>query len=206
MIQIFDGAREPGASPIFDAMYRDRKRVFVDLLKWDVPVVEGAFEIDQFDTQRAKYLIAIDDGGAHLGSFRLLPTMEPHLLGTLFEWVCDVPVPRAPDIFEISRACVSPRLRADERRRVRNALISACVDYALLHKIHSYSCIVEIDWLSQILALGWFTRPLGLPKLVGRKDAGALQIGISPLTPSLLRESGTYVATSMAVAADRMAA
>ena len=34
-------------------MFEARKRVFVDLLKWDVPVLEGAYEIDQFDTREA---------------------------------------------------------------------------------------------------------------------------------------------------------
>ena len=203
MIQIFSGGAEPGSDPVLDDMYRDRKRVFVDLLKWDVPVVEGAFEIDQFDDDAATYLIAVGSDGAHLGSFRLLPTTGPHILGTVFGWLCDVPVPSAPDIFEISRACVSPKLRAAERRRVRDRLISASVDYALLHAIRSYSCIADIGWLSQILALGWYTRPLGLPKPVGRKDTGALQIHISPLTPMLLREAGTYVPTDLVAAAPR---
>lgn len=200
MIQIFCGAREPGENPVLDGMYRDRKRIFVDLLKWDLPVVGGAFEIDQFDNDHATYLIAVGDDGAHLGSFRLLPTEGPHILGTLFAWLCDVPVPRAPDIFEISRACISPRLHAAERRRIRDALISASVDYALLHHIRSYSCIADRSWLSQILALGWFTRPLGLSKPVGRGEVGALQIDISTATPLLLRETGTYVPTSMKMA------
>src|SRR5690606_36127630 len=153
-------------------------RIFVDLLKWDVPVIDSRFEIDQFDDARAIYLVAVGDDGAHLGSLRLLPTTGPHILGSLFAWLCDLPVPKAPDIFEISRARVSPRLRAAERRPIRDALISASVDYALLHGIRSYSCIADMSWLSQILALGWFTRPLGLPKPVGRSEAGALQIEI----------------------------
>lgn len=207
MIQIVNGAARPGTNPMLDAMYRDRKRVFVDLLKWDVPVSDGDFEIDQFDTEAAIYLIAVGDDGAHLGSFRLLPTTGPHILGSVFAWLCDVPVPQSSNIFEISRACVSLRLRAADRRRVRNQLISASVDYALLHHIRSYSCIADIGWLSQILALGWYTRPLGLPKPVGRKDAGALQITITPQTPNLLRETGTYAPAPLAMtAAPRLAA
>jgi LuxR family quorum-sensing system transcriptional regulator CciR len=38
-------------------MFAARKSVFVDLLKWDVPVLEGRYEVDQFDDQHATYLI-----------------------------------------------------------------------------------------------------------------------------------------------------
>lgn len=43
-----------------EAMHRDRKKVFVDALKWDIPVVDGQYEIDQFDTDAAIYLVALD--------------------------------------------------------------------------------------------------------------------------------------------------
>ena len=40
-------------------MFEARKRVFVDLLKWDVPVLDDAYEIDQFDTPDASYLVPV---------------------------------------------------------------------------------------------------------------------------------------------------
>jgi acyl-homoserine lactone synthase len=43
------------------AMFEARKRVFVDLLKWDVPVLGGRFEVDQFDDEHAAYLVLSDD-------------------------------------------------------------------------------------------------------------------------------------------------
>ena len=55
-------------------MFEARKRVFVDLLKWDVPVLEGAYEIDQFDTREATYVILADEEGSHRASARLLRT------------------------------------------------------------------------------------------------------------------------------------
>ena len=61
-------------------MHRDRKTVFVDRLGWQVPVVNGDLEIDQFDGDDAIYLIAVDEAGGHAGSLRLLPTAGPHLL------------------------------------------------------------------------------------------------------------------------------
>ena len=44
---------------LLQAMHRERKHVFVDLLKWNVPVVDGQYEIDEFDDDEAIYLICV---------------------------------------------------------------------------------------------------------------------------------------------------
>src|SRR3546814_5685824 len=44
------------------SMFADRKRLFVDLMRWSVPVVDDHYEIDQFDNAEAVYLIAIEGG------------------------------------------------------------------------------------------------------------------------------------------------
>ncbi|ODP38816.1 MULTISPECIES: acyl-homoserine-lactone synthase [Sphingomonas] len=197
MIQIIKGSRALGASPILDNMHRARKHVFVDLLKWNVPVVRGEFERDQFDTSDAIYLVSTDDKAAHLGSFRLLPTDRPHLLGALFAELCDAPVPTGPDILEITRGCLSPRLRAAERLRLRNRLISAAVDYALDNHISAFTCVADSGWLSQILAMGWDCELLGMPRLVNGVTTGALRIDIEPRTVDVLRQAGTYIASGL---------
>lgn len=204
MIQIFEGARPPQSVRMIEGMFRDRKRVFVDLLKWDVPVIDGKYEIDQFDTDRAVYLVATDDAGDHLGSIRLLPTDHDHILGTIFPWLCDGDVPVAPDIFEISRGCLSLRLRAPQRLIVRNALTTAAVEYALMSGISRFTCIADSGWLSQVLALGWDCWPLGLPQQVGRVLTGALRIDITPHTIRQLQDAGTYQHAPLAYA-DRLA-
>ena len=193
MIRILEGAEMPGAHPLFDAMFRDRKRIFVDLRKWRVPVIDGEFEVDQFDGSRTVYCIATDEYGEHRGSIRLLPSDGPHILADLFPYLCDDEVPTGPDIWELTRACVSPRLTPSERREVRNGLTTAVVEYALYRGIRAYTCIADSGWLSQVLALGWDCRPLGIPRLIDRSMTGALQIDITPETPTLLKDAGTYV-------------
>lgn len=49
------------------AMFRARKEVFIDLLKWDLPVLANEFEVDQFDTD-AEYLILLEEGVRHRAS------------------------------------------------------------------------------------------------------------------------------------------
>ena len=76
------------------SMFAARKRIFVDLLKWDLPVLAGRFEVDQFDDPHATYLIVTDKDGGHLASARLLPTTRPALLDGLFPHLVAGPVPR----------------------------------------------------------------------------------------------------------------
>lgn len=173
-------------------MHRDRKRVFVDLLKWDVPVIDGQYEVDQFDHAGAVYLIVAEEDGTHRGSIRLLPTNRPHILGSLFPELCEGPPPSGSNVYEITRGCLSPRLRAAERLRVRNQLTTAAVEFALFNGIDTFTCVAEGGWYSQILSLGWMCEPLGLPRILDGTMTGALKIGVTRDTPRLLLEAGTY--------------
>jgi acyl-homoserine lactone synthase len=208
MIQIFTGARGPGVSPALDNMFADRKRVFVDLLGWRVPVIDGMFEVDQFDTERAVYLVSATASDEHLGSIRLLPTEFPHLLGSLFPELCDGPTPSGCGIFEITRGCLSPKSRAAERLRTRNRLITAAVRYAVLKRITAFTCVADSGWLSQILSLGWDCEPLGNPALIEGVVTGALRIQISSHTVAQLQRAGVYsdVELSWSAGAEGMAA
>jgi N-acyl-L-homoserine lactone synthetase len=112
-------------------MHRDRKRVFVDQLKWDVPH-SNDLEIDSFDNEDAEYLLVADIAtNDHLGSMRLLPTDRPHILGNLFPELCEGSVPTGPDIREITRLCLSRRLKCADRRVVFHRLVTALTEYAL---------------------------------------------------------------------------
>lgn len=160
-------------------MHRDRKRVFVDRLGWQVPVVDGEFEIDQFDTDEAVYLLALDAEGVHQGSLRLLPTTTPHLMSELFPHLCERGVPRGEDVWEISRLVYSPDARdlVATRRRLKTAVI----EFGLLYGITRYSCATHVQFLSQMMTGGWCFEPLGLPQPdVGGAMVGAVQIAISP--------------------------
>ncbi|WP_097093713.1 acyl-homoserine-lactone synthase [Novosphingobium sp. Chol11] len=191
---------------VVDIMFMDRKHVFIDLLKWEIPA-DGTFERDQFDDDNADYLIVSDpSGGDHLGSVRLLRTDRPHIIGNIFPHLCDMPVPTGTSIREITRLCLSPRLRAPERRIVRNRLATGLTEHALLTGISSYTGVAEMGWLTQILGLGWRCVPLGIPKAVGKSLLGGLQIHIGTDTMELLRDAGTYSASGLTYAQSKLAA
>ena len=192
MIVIGSQSREPGKEPLLQAMFEARKQVFVDLLKWEVPVLEGRYEIDQFDDEHAIYLIVADAAGGHLGSARLLPTSRPHILDSLFPSLCAGDPLRGHDCFEITRFCLGRNQTSKGRLETRNRLVSAIAEYALENGISTYTGVAELAWLQQILAFGWRCRPLGLPQVIDGRTLGALRIDIDAETPALLAANGIF--------------
>lgn len=175
-----------------DSMFKDRKRVFVDLLRWDVPV-QGGYERDQFDDDAAEYVIICDPlTGDHQASMRILRTDRPHLLDTVFPMLCEGDVPQGPEYRELTRLCVSPRLRARDRLKARNRLFTTLVEYALLTGIKGYTGVSEMGVYSQVLALGWRCTPLGLPQAINGEVVAAVLAHIEPETINLFRTAGTY--------------
>lgn len=193
MVIVENGRSEPTGNRTLRAMFEDRKSVFVDLLKWDLPVLDGRFELDQFDDGHAVYIIIADDGGDHLGSARLLPTTRRHILGDLFAQLCAAPPPAGDDVFEITRFCLSRRQSASGRRLTRDRLVSALAAYALQTGIRTYTGVAEIAWLQQILAFGWDCRPLGPPARFDCGMIGALAIEITRETPDQLAANGLWL-------------
>lgn len=171
-------------------MFEARKRVFVDLLGWKLPVLAGHYEVDQFDDAHARYLILTDARQRHLASARLLPTVRPHILDSLFAELCTDPPPRGPRIYEITRFCLERNQNAASRREARDTLVHALARHALANGISHYTGVAELGWLRQILAFGWRCHPLGLPRRIDGKLLGALQIEISAETPALLSAAG----------------
>lgn len=192
MVTFAQSAPVPLRLPALREMFEARKRIFVDLLKWDLSVLEGRYELDQYDDEEATYLIVPTEDGGHAGSARLLKTTRPHILDTIFPELCAAPPPRGPAVLEITRFCLGREQGTSERLETRNLLVSALVRYALEHGVQAYTGVAEMAWLQQILAFGWHCRPLGLPRRVEGKMLGALRIDISEETPSLLEANNIY--------------
>jgi N-acyl-L-homoserine lactone synthetase len=181
-------------------MFEARKRVFVDLLGWDLPVLAGRYELDQFDNEAATYIVLSDNDGSHRASARLLETTRPHILDSLFPDLADEAVPRGPTTMEITRFCLERRSSAPERRKSRDELVHALTRHALDNGIERYTGVADLPWLRQILAFGWHCRPLGIPKSIDGKLLGALLIEIDEETPVLLERGGLHASPGAAEA------
>ncbi len=182
MVHIVTRTNKQSFAAELDEMFRDRKRVFIDWLKWKIPSVNGTHEIDSFDNDAATYLIETDGRGHHLASIRLLPTVKPHLFSEVFSQLCDGPVPAGPDIWELTRFCVSPDAMKTDGHRLMNLMWTSVVEFAVRRGITQYSCVTHMAFLSQILSAGWDTTPLGLPQMVDGGLVGAVLFKISAKT------------------------
>ncbi|MDH7974494.1 acyl-homoserine-lactone synthase [Sphingomonas sp. AR_OL41] len=206
MAQLLSTTLQTSNDDALRAMFAARKRVFIDLLKWDLPALDGKFEIDEFDNEHAHYLILLDRDGGHLGSTRLLPTTRRHILGGLFASLCDGPVPTGPVTYEITRFCLDRSLRAPERRSVRDQLITAIVQHAMHEGIERYTGVAEMAWLRQILGFGWDCRPLGTPQSGPCGTIGAIEIRIADDTSTLLDATGIWRPVTTLICNERRAA
>ena len=198
MLHIRQASSQLIGDGVVRAMFAARKSVFVDLLGWNVPVIGGKYEIDQFDDLHATYLILAEETGDHLASARLLPTVRPHILGDLFPGLCEDTPPRSPTICEITRFCLDRRLSARARRAARNTLVVAIAEHALATGIGAYTAVAEMGWVQQILSFGWRCSPLGLPTIINGETLTAFRIDIDTDTPTRLAAAGIVPAAVLA--------
>jgi N-acyl-L-homoserine lactone synthetase len=174
------------------AMFAARKEVFIDLLGWDVPVLDGRYEIDHFDDVHARYLILLDPDGRHRASTRLLPTMRPHILDALFGALCQDEPPRGAHIYEVTRFCLDRHQRTPERRVARNRLVAGLADFAVASGIEAYTGVADVAWFDQICRFGWKCAALGESRLYGGQRLVAFRIDIAADTIDRLIDTGIY--------------
>lgn len=175
-----------------ETMFADRKAQFVDFFDWEVPVVDGRFEMDQFDTDAAVYIVAIDEAGRHEASLRMLPSWLPHLLGDVFPHICVGGVPVGPTTWESTRLCLPSRHGAARRRELRNELISAMADFALARGIEHITGVIPDGFRREVLAMGWRAEPLGPAIRIKGGPIGAFRIEVTPDMCERLTWTGIY--------------
>lgn len=192
MILLIENHPESAETLALETMFSDRKAQFVDFFEWDVPVVGGRFEMDQFDGPEAVYLIALDDDGRHEASLRMLPSWLPHLLGEVFPHLCVGGVPVGPRIWESTRLCLPSRHGAARRLQLRNMLISAMADFAIERGIEQITGVIPDGFRRDVLAMGWRAEPLGPASRIAGGPIGAFRIDVTPDVRERLAWTGIY--------------
>ncbi len=114
MITTYHGNGTTLQSEYLRTMFALRKKVFHDLLGWDVEVKDG-LETDHFDDAQPLYVIShAPDTGKIRGALRLLPTTGPNMLDDTFPVLLgDNGAIRDPSVWESSRFCIDPDISQD---------------------------------------------------------------------------------------------
>jgi acyl-homoserine lactone synthase len=186
--------------------HRIRHDIYVGERKWmDLERPDGR-EVDQFDTDNAVYLLALEPGQGVVAGSRLVPTTAPHLMSDVFPELANVKgVPRAPDIYEWTRIFVVPAKR-ESHRRCRAAGIVYCgiLEFCLARSVRQISVVCEAYWIPRLLTLGWNPMLLGEPIV---KD-GMTIVGITcdMTETALVRTRAAYEIDGSVTASHRIAA
>lgn len=160
-----------------DQHHRIRHDIYVGERKWmDLERPDGR-EIDQFDTNKAVYLLGIEPGKGVVGGSRLVPTLEPHLMSDVFPELANVRgLPRAHDIFEWTRIFIVPAKREGGRlSKAAGIVYCGILEFCLSQDVRQLSVVCEAYWIPRLLALGWNPVLLGEPLI---KD-GMTIVGIT---------------------------
>ena len=170
MIHVVTGKNRHRYADQLEQSYRLRYRVFVKERKWSALARTDERDVDQFDTEDAIYLLAIDGTtNGVVGGSRLIPTTKPYLLTDVFSRLCTKPIPRAPNTLEWGRLFVAPAHRGGHALSVTTChIIAGIVEYCHDHDIDQLAVVSEVYLLPRFLALGLKPEPLGLPEVIDR--------------------------------------
>lgn len=160
-------------------MHRQRKRVFIDNLKWRLEESAG-LEIDAYDSEDAIYLIEARTPTSDVSvSARLLPTTRPHLLSEQFPELCEEPLPAGSTVWEATRFCPAPDTPAGPpRREMLGRMIAGIMETALLFGIEQVTYVADAALAPMAQKVGWDVRPLGRPRGKGRDRIQAFAASI----------------------------
>jgi acyl homoserine lactone synthase len=167
-------------------IHRLRGRVFKERLDWDVSV-SGGLEVDQYDTYKATYLLALE-GRDVAGSVRLLPTIGPNMLADTFPVLLDGrAAPKAASIWESSRFCVDTRnVAATAENGLHEAtflLLAAMIEWGQQRNVQAIATVTDLRMERILRRAGWHLRRLGIPRQIGTTKAVA---GLLPVTNEAL--------------------
>ena len=189
MIYIVSGQDAHRYPARMEQVCRLRHKVFVEELGWSDLARADGLERDQFDRADAIHQICIRDGEV-AGYQRMLPTVKPHLLSDVFPELCEGPLPRGLDTFELTRYCVAPSYREGRRgvSSVGSELMAGFVEWGLACRVNKVIIEFETIWVLRALQLKFLVRPLGFETKIGNQRIVATLLQFNRATLQAVRE------------------
>lgn len=198
MIRIFNGMDRKSRPEETAEIFRLRKRVFHDALKWDVRIT-GDQEIDSFDDANPLYVTSISPASGKMrGALRLLPTLGPNMLADTFPQLLDgAPAIRSAAVWESSRFCIDPDLA--QHRSSNQVTVAAAELMCGVGELGLASGMTHIVTVTDVFLERMFRRMgcpgerIGRPKRIGSVIAVAVGWQV---TETLLEHMKTVAAIS----------
>jgi len=170
----------------FDEFLRRRHEAFVVRKRWRPPSDDGR-ERDEFDTDKATYILGLEDGQV-VTSARLIPTTEPHLVSEVFPQLCERNgVPRHPDWAEWTRTFVVQKERHLGLKGTFTQLCAAVMQYAVEEGLSAVGGVQEAYAMPRLGRFGWKLLPQGLARGFGDETYIVTYIEVSEAALASIR-------------------
>jgi acyl-homoserine lactone synthase len=163
MIRVIDKTNFHLFPRTMDQLFRVRHSVFVKEKGWTQFERDGIYEKDQYDTEDASYVVALDNLDNAIGCFRLYPTVIPHMLSEQFPHFVEGEVLRRTDVLELTRfhLCITNR-----RASPYLELLTAIPEVGLELGLSCFTALVRTLRIPVMQAAGLSLIPTGLPALI----------------------------------------
>lgn len=185
MVHVVVGATNPNCRVMLAKMFRQRNEVFVVEKGWKLKTYNG-LEFDKYDTEETIYLMTFDDDENIVASMRMNPTHGPYMLADIFAEVCEAPIPRGRDVWELTRGALSKTLR---KSGYWGRMQCAMLESALLWGATTATGFFSVDHIMKQLRVGLDIKPLGPPRVVDGEACVAAEFPFNSLTLERLRAS-----------------
>jgi acyl-homoserine lactone synthase len=149
-------------------MHQLRRVHFVEERGWkDMTVVDGG-EYDEYDDNRAVYVLALGEQAQVLGGMRARPTDDKCMLTDIFADLIgpDQPPMRGPDVWEISRIFTTRAARNVRKTTGRTMTLDialAAMEWIRDAGVERVVGILDLSSFPGSRAKGWNLRMVGLP-------------------------------------------
>ena len=185
MVHVVVGATNPNCREFLAKMFRQRHDIFIKEKGWNLKSYNG-LEFDQYDTAESIYLMEFDSRRNLVASMRMNPTDGPYMLQEIFSSVCEMPIPRGRDVWELTRGALSKTLR---KSGYWGRMQCAMLETALLWGAKKATGFFTVDHIMKQIRVGLDVKPLGPPRLVEGEANVAAEFPFNLQTLERLRES-----------------
>lgn len=190
-IKVIDWSAFHQNKQLLERYFRLRHAIYVEERGWSEVERPIPFEVDAFDNQDAIYLIGIDAQGEIAAGSRLVPTLKPHLLASVFPHLSTAGAPRGADIFEWTRFFVAPQLRErGKSSRAGGIMLCGLLEYAIAMRLSGIRVVCEAFWPDRLEKLGWRLRRLG--PVYHHRDGDIVALLITPGADALASTRAAY--------------
>jgi N-acyl-L-homoserine lactone synthetase len=149
------------------AMFRLRKRLFVDHCGWMLSTI-GDAERDQFDTWYTEHCLLFS-GADLVGGFRAIRTDYPYLTQSVFPQLAVRRFPNRRNVWEISRFGVLPAAAEARSARLNYALMFR---FAELRGAEALVAMADLGYERFLARMNIRTRRFGPPQVIGADRNG----------------------------------